>query len=239
MYQFNWNRELREHIYDSYNFNDKRKILEIGCGTCVLLGELGQRLPLSKEADFELVGIDNDSKRLKIAKKYLNSQNIKAKILNMDAYELKFKDDYFDAIFTHLALLWIHDLERIFNEIKRVLRKGGIFVIFAEPDYGGLIEYPDCGLREAIIDNLRSEGADPLIGRKLPSYFRGFNVIGRYCGSVPWLSSLNYKDMLGELEFFKNLLGTDAFNYRKMKVSIDAEFYTLFIPIFTFILEKI
>jgi hypothetical protein len=66
-------------------------------------------------------------------------------------------------------LLWVDKPEIIITEFVRVSRPGGFVFIFAEPDYGGRIDYPPEleALGEAQIKSLRLQGADPSIGRRL------------------------------------------------------------------------
>jgi len=84
-----------------------------------------------------------------------------------DALQLPFPDSSFDLVFFQNTLLWMADLEAAIAESGRVLESGGVLVVL-EPDYGGMMEYPDWGIRELWISGLSQAGADPLIGRKLP-----------------------------------------------------------------------
>ncbi|MFW6438071.1 MAG: methyltransferase domain-containing protein [Armatimonadota bacterium] len=84
-----------------------------------------------------------------------------------DARDLPFSDDSFDLVFFQNTLMWIAPPEDAVYEAARVLRAGGALVAL-EPDYGGMIEEPDLGLRVIWMDALERAGADPLIGRKLP-----------------------------------------------------------------------
>ncbi len=55
------------------------------------------------------------------------------------------------------------------KEIYRVLQPKGMLVAI-EPDYGGMIEYPpEIATGDLWIAALSRAGADPCIGRKLPS----------------------------------------------------------------------
>ena len=158
--QLKWTKELREYIYKVFDFNKYKKILEIGCGTGALLLELGQKF------DLELHGIDIDSQRIEMAKKNLIQANVRATVRNEDVLTCAYPNGSFGAVVTNLFFLWIKHLEPVFQKIHDLLVKNGNLVIFAEPDYGGLIEYPETGLKQALISNLRRSGANPDVGKK-------------------------------------------------------------------------
>ncbi len=91
---------------------------------------------------------------------------------------LPFPDHTFDLVFCQCALLWMHPLPQVICDIWRVLQPGGLLLAL-EPDYGGLIEYPDSvATREIWQAALTRAGADPLVGRKLPGLLeaQGFQV---------------------------------------------------------------
>ncbi|MCJ7717201.1 MAG: hypothetical protein MUO54_11870 [Anaerolineales bacterium] len=73
--------------------------------------------------------------------------------------------------------------------MRRITKSGGYVVAFAEPDYGGRIDFPAefIKIREYQISGLINAGADPRMGRKLKSLFsrEGFSsvVSGVYEGS--------------------------------------------------------
>lgn len=231
--QLKWTYEFRSHIYKIISLETKTNLLEIGCGTGALLKEIG------KEFNLNLYGIDIDERRLKIAKDNLNQENIKAKLQYMDILNNNFEDERFEVIITHYLFLWIKDLEKCFNEIHRILKKEGILLILAEPDYGGVIESPETGLKDALISNLKDNGADPEVGRKMNQCFsQKFEIVERYCISVPWISSKNKDNLLKELKFFEKILTNHNFKNKKMNVAIKNDKYFLFIPIFSYILKK-
>ena len=94
-----------------------------------------------------------------------------------DAGWLPFARNSFDLVFCQLALMWM-PLDRTAAEIRRVTMKGGA-VVAIEPDYGGMLEWPEgVGLKEVWIAALARTGADPLVGRKLPGILarEGFDV---------------------------------------------------------------
>ncbi|MHA1728797.1 MAG: class I SAM-dependent methyltransferase [Promethearchaeota archaeon] len=225
-------------------YQDQNRILsllEVGCGTGALLLEIGQKFK-----NLDLYGIDIDKERIKNAEQILKKADIPVKLYDFDILGNNFKDDQFDIIVTNLVFLWINDISSVFRELYRILKlkNNGILIIFAEPDYGGMIEYPNTGLKEALISNLINEGADPMVGRKLGRFFGDkfgdkFQIIDQLSASVPWLARNNKKNLQNELKFFKTLLGETKFNSEKMRNSIESGEYFLYIPMFSFILQKV
>ncbi|MBD3350148.1 MAG: methyltransferase domain-containing protein [Candidatus Lokiarchaeota archaeon] len=236
-HQLKWTKSFRERIYKKLNFGKLTNLLEIGCGTGALLLEIGSKFNL------KLHGIDVNAARINAANQNLKKKKIRANLYTMDIKKNSFKDATFDVIVCNLVFLWMDELDIVFQEIHRILKRNGFLIIFCEPDYGGLIEYPDTGLKSALIKNLRELGADPEIARKLGSYFcqnDQFSLFDQYIISVPWISISDEmkNNMLKELSFFDQILEIGTFNRDKMKHAIKQGSYFLFNPAFSFILSK-
>jgi len=143
----------------------RRRVLEVGAGHYVVTSELARRCrgrvtALDRRADV-------------LAGQSFAEVNFVAG----DALQLPFPDSSFDLVFFQNTLLWIADLETAIAESWRALQSGGVLVAL-EPDYGGMMEYPDWGIRELWISGLSQAGGDPLVGRKLPGLCEavGFQV---------------------------------------------------------------
>jgi SAM-dependent methyltransferase len=95
-----------------------------------------------------------------------------------DGRQLPFPRASFDLVFTQCVLMWIPDLGQVVAEIWRILQPGGVLIAL-EPDYGGLIEWPETtAVRDIWLAALARDGADPFTGRKLPHLLaeQGFNT---------------------------------------------------------------
>jgi hypothetical protein len=69
--------------------------------------------------------------------------------------------------------MWLEDPNRCLSEMNRVLAGGGVLLASAEPDYGGLVEYPrHTAFSDSLESSLALQGADPHAGRKLGRLFR-------------------------------------------------------------------
>ncbi len=84
-----------------------------------------------------------------------------------DAESIPFADGSFDIAYCSFTLIWLKDPQRAIQEMARVARSS--VVCLAEPDYRGRVCRPReiADLDRALVDSLRSEGADPLVGGKL------------------------------------------------------------------------
>lgn len=84
------------------------------------------------------------------------------------AEALPLADHSIDLMFAQFTMMWL-DVRRAIAEAARVLSPGGALAMI-EPDYGGLMEHPEEIVTKQIwIAALRRAGADPCVGRKLPS----------------------------------------------------------------------
>ena len=102
-----------------------KRILDVGCGT-------GRHLVYLAKKGFEMYGIDIAEHGLKIARKWLKEEGLKANIKKGDIYNtLPYPDEFFDAIISiktinHGKIEWIR---KCIKEMSRVLKVGGyIFV---------------------------------------------------------------------------------------------------------------
>jgi len=95
------------------------EILELGCGTGRLLANFNS----SKK----LYGIDFSTGMLEIAKRRL-SERSNIDLRQGDIRELPFGNETFDAVYSILVLNLISDLDKVFQEVKRVLRPEGLFI---------------------------------------------------------------------------------------------------------------
>ncbi len=130
-------------------------VLEVGAGHCVVTAELQRR------ARGYVVALDRDVDAIQGAR-ITHVQPVAG-----DARQLPFSSESFDLVFFQNTLLWIPQIESAVHEAAGVLAPQGALVAL-EPDYGGMMEHPDWGVRQLWIQGLSEAGADPFVGRKLP-----------------------------------------------------------------------
>jgi ubiquinone/menaquinone biosynthesis C-methylase UbiE len=160
--QARWTRELRRYTLQQLDSSAIFRILEVGCGTGAILSEL-KDLPGADKA--KIHGLDLNLEFLSLAARFQPSAHLAAG----DGYRLPYPVGCFDLTCCHYLLLWVQDPLEILVEMKRVTRQGGWVVAFAEPDYGGRIDYPEelGEIGTLQMNSLARQGTDPRVGRKL------------------------------------------------------------------------
>lgn len=167
--QARWTRDIRHFLFERLAFDSADRLLDVGCGTGVLLAELEGRCEALS------CGLDISRGHLKMA-----MRNTRRSILAQgDAHALPYASQCFDLAYCHFLLLWVNDPLGVVEEMARVVRPGGAVLALAEPDYGGRIDYPHelAELGQAQRLSLHGQGADPLVGRKLSGIFHQAGLI--------------------------------------------------------------
>lgn len=164
--QAQWTRSIRQHLLDLSKIPEGGEILDVGCGTgAVEVDWLAGRQPASPQ----FFGLDIRRDYLQMAAR----QAMGFIPVQGDARHLPFANGRFQASFCHFLLLWVPEPAAVIQEMARVTRPGGAVMAFAEPDYGGRIDFPpELGRIGAWQDeSLRRQDADVQIGRKLRCIF--------------------------------------------------------------------
>jgi len=196
--QAQWTKKLRLHFFNSLKSTPVENILDIGCGTGALLPDLDQL------TSAVVTGADISYKNLLIAQQHSPESNL----TGADVHQLPFPDNSFDIVLNHYFLLWIGDPIQALQEMVRVTRDQGYLVSFAEPDYGGRIDYPAefITLRDHQITGLLRAGADPRMGRKLKNLFHKICLqdvnAGVYEGN--WSGVPSEEELESEWDMIKN-----------------------------------
>ncbi|MGC9348973.1 MAG: class I SAM-dependent methyltransferase [Anaerolineae bacterium] len=166
--QAEWLAPARAQTLRRVQIARRRAILELGAGYGAVTPELVRR------AGGRVTALDRSWGALQRGRDAFAG----AARVTADAVRLPFADQSFDLVFCQLTLLWVSPLSAAIEEVERVLTPQGVFVAL-EPDYGGMIEYPDrVATRQMWIEGLERAEADPYVGRKLPGLLadQGFSV---------------------------------------------------------------
>jgi len=191
--QARWTQDIRNHVYRRVSLHAAGKILDVGCGTGVLENEL---LSLTSS---RIYGLDIDYPSLKYAQE--NSPH--AVYTTGDSLQLPFPSGVFDITLCHFLLLWISAGIQAVNEMVRVTRPEGFVLALAEPDYGGRIDYPPTltELGEWQTQALIDQGSNPMMGRKLRSFFSKAGLVNVEVGILGGQWKETNSDQEFELEW--------------------------------------
>lgn len=158
-----------EHtVYRNIDLSEVSQLLEVGCGVGAQSAIILRRFP-----NLQLTGIDLNTKQLEAAKNYLATMPYTSgryKIQEMDAENMSFSANQFDGAFLCWILEHVKDPARILNEVRRVVRPGGVIYItevmnssfFLDPYSPNLWKY------WMAFNDYQYDGAgDPFVGAKL------------------------------------------------------------------------
>ncbi len=117
-------------------FPKKGKVLELGAGQA-------QDSCFFASHGYKVIATDIEDSALELAKQKAASKSVEIDFRKVDlCEELPFESGSFDVVYAHLSLHYF-DKEttlRIFDEIMRVLKSGGVFAFFVnsiqDPEYG-------------------------------------------------------------------------------------------------------
>lgn len=117
--------EQLARLYQRYRFASEfvtdRRVLEVGCGRGLGLGYLSTFA-------LEVMGGDIDESNVEAAARYYSGRN-KVTVLNLDAHNLPFEDDYFDVVLLFEAIYYLEKPEMFIAEAHRVLKQDGLLII--------------------------------------------------------------------------------------------------------------
>lgn len=178
--QAGWTQGTRAHLYRRANLIRAARVLDVGSGTGVITEELTSR------TRGQVIGVDLDPALVT----YARARGGRAQYRLGDAHDLAFRRGWFDVVACHFVLMWCRDPAKVAREMIRVTRPGGVILVCAEPDYGGRIDHPDLPLGHWQSLALRTEGADPWLGRKLRELFALPAVRQTDIGVIPGLWDL-------------------------------------------------
>lgn len=113
--------EARQKLFLHPPFHPQQRILFVGVGT-------GADLELLDHTQFHITAIDYSSDMLQKAKDKFKDNKIE--FIQMDALQMNFAENNFDAVVASLILSVVPDPDRCMKEMIRVLKPQGSMIIF-------------------------------------------------------------------------------------------------------------
>lgn len=156
-------------------YNLKDSLLDVGCGSGNLIIQVAKKYP-----SLDLIGVDLSSEILELAKKKAVENNLNEKIVfKIGSVEnLPFPDKSVDFILSTLSLHHWKIPKQAFEEIFRVLKDGGVLLIFdfrrdARKFFYGLLKFAT----KVVVPKALKEINEPLCSLKAGYVFSEISQI--------------------------------------------------------------
>ncbi|MCI5775598.1 MAG: class I SAM-dependent methyltransferase [Aerococcus sp.] len=89
----------------------------------------GQQMPIFSALGADCTVIDYSSRQIALEREIAGRENYQIQLIEGDMTKrLPFADETFDLIFHPVSNCYIEDVQHVFNEAYRVLKKGGVFL---------------------------------------------------------------------------------------------------------------
>ena len=127
---------IRKEIFDSVGLRGDEKVLDVGCGSGLLLNGAAMRLTNGKATGIDIWSPHSGGGNLELLWRNAKAEGVADKIefKEADARKMPFEDSAFDVVLSSGALHHIsrsfEDHERTVREMVRVLKPGGKIVIW-------------------------------------------------------------------------------------------------------------
>lgn len=124
---YDFARKVIQKNISTLNLNKNAKILDVGCGE-------GRTLEYFRDMNFmDIYGVDvsPDAINAAVAKGFKKNKQV----FVMDGQKLKFKNKYFDVVFSEGLLEHFTDFSKFVNEMVRVSKK---YVVLIQPNHFSL-----------------------------------------------------------------------------------------------------
>lgn len=127
---------IRSQIFDSLALRGDEKVLDVGCGSGLLLNGAAMRLTTGKATGIDIWSLHSGGGNLELLWKNAKAEGVADKIefKEADARKMPFEDAAFDVVLSSGALHHIShnfdDHERAVREMVRVLKPGGKIVLW-------------------------------------------------------------------------------------------------------------
>ena len=113
----------RQEIEECLPIREGLKVLDVGCGSGFFEAILSGK-------GMEIMGIDLTPEMVEEGNRFLTENGIKPSLVVMDAENLTFSDDSFDAVISRNLTWTLPNPVKAYEEWFRVLKKGGVLLNF-------------------------------------------------------------------------------------------------------------
>ena len=120
---------VTEWALDFFDFKENDRVLDIGCGGGATLARMSGHIRTGA-----LAGVDYSETSIKVSRER-NEEDIrsgKMEILQASVEKLPFEDESFDKIITVESFYFWPKPEKNLEEVHRVLKRGGVFLLVAD-----------------------------------------------------------------------------------------------------------
>jgi len=110
-------KEWGAKLIDQLSLRGDERILDLGCGDGALTARLAESVPAG-----EAMGIDSSQGMIEAARQR-RRDNLSFILMDIDHLDF---DEEFDVVFSNATLHWVQDHQRLYRNVKRALRPGGV-----------------------------------------------------------------------------------------------------------------
>jgi ubiquinone/menaquinone biosynthesis C-methylase UbiE len=178
--------ELRPYsagLLDRTGLARGQRAIDLGCGPSGILDLLAERVAPGGR----VVGLDADPVHVTMARRFAAERDLaNVEVVEADARHTGLAADSFDLVHGRTLLVTVPDPAQVLAEMTRLARPGG-WVAGLEADCEHSLCYPAHPAWDRLCEIFRTafsrNGADPLIGRRLPELYRqaGLADVGAEC----------------------------------------------------------
>lgn len=111
-------------IYEQCNIKDGLRILEIGCGDGTLWTSSLSKLP----PNVQITLSDSSDGMLRDARRAIGSNDPRFQFESFDCHQIPYEAESFDLVIANHVLFYCQDIDKVCQEIRRVLKQSGSFI---------------------------------------------------------------------------------------------------------------
>jgi ubiquinone/menaquinone biosynthesis C-methylase UbiE len=171
-------RPYSARLLDRAGLTGGQSAIDLGCGPSGIIDLLAERVTPGGR----VVGLDADPVHVAMAREFAAERGLgSVEVIEEDARHTRLPPDSFDLVHGRTLLVTIPDPGEVVAEMTRLARPGG-WVVGLEADAEHSLCYPANPSWDRLCEIFRTafsrNGADPVIGRRLPELYRQAGLTG-------------------------------------------------------------